>query len=376
MSQGLCPSCGAAVNLTAGTTEAKCQYCDTLVTLQQAEAQLDEVKKSKVGGTLLIAQTAQEGGSYTEALTYYNKVIEQQPDFADAWLNKGNCMVRTSKIGDLKISEAISSWKAAIKFAKNTAAMKKRVATEINNVVSDFYPILESHYLRFHNLEDSLKEHADRFFTLESAQALALELNPTEIIARNGVSLCDRFVSSIKAAASSNVNDASSKLFLEKDWKGALASAATAGTKGMIASNIADMLLKTKNKYEQAIAKNDPEFARQLTVRTEKEKVNTEKLQKQANVFELIFFTIWILIFGYWTVIVFLKLIGVVATEQDTAILVGLEIVCAGGTLGGLGGLANAASRVQEDKANRAAVEKACNRHKKHKPKYEKTRGA
>jgi LSD1 subclass zinc finger protein len=56
MSQGLCPSCGAAVNLTAGQTETKCQYCETVVTVQQAEAQLSEVKNSKSGGTLLLAE--------------------------------------------------------------------------------------------------------------------------------------------------------------------------------------------------------------------------------------------------------------------------------------------------------------------------------
>ena len=176
MSQGLCPSCGAAVNLTAGQDEAKCQYCETVVTLQQAEAQFNEVKTSKFGGTLLIAETAQEGGSYSEALNYYNKVIEQEPTFADAWLKKGICMVRTSKIGDLKIPEAISSWKAAIKFAKHPDAMKKRVATEINNVVSDFYPVLENHFIKFHKVDDSFAEHEGNFLILESALSLALEL--------------------------------------------------------------------------------------------------------------------------------------------------------------------------------------------------------
>ncbi len=68
MSQGLCPSCGAAVNLTAEQSEAKCQYCDTVFTAQQAETQFNEVKNSKYGGTLLIADTSREGGSYEEAI--------------------------------------------------------------------------------------------------------------------------------------------------------------------------------------------------------------------------------------------------------------------------------------------------------------------
>lgn len=39
MSQGLCISCGAAMNLAAGHDEINCTYCGTLVTRPQAEAQ-------------------------------------------------------------------------------------------------------------------------------------------------------------------------------------------------------------------------------------------------------------------------------------------------------------------------------------------------
>ena len=269
MSQGLCPSCGAAVKLTAGQTDTKCHYCDSVVTLQQAEAQASEVKHSKFAGTLMIAETAQEGGSYAEAINYFNKVIEQEPSFADAWLNKGICLVRTSKIGDLKIPEAISSWKAAIKFAKNPEAMKKRVATEINNVVSDFYPVLEQHYLQFHNQDDSLQEHGSRFVLLESALSLALELSPSATIAINGTLLCDRFIASIRSTADSNAFDAVVSLS-DKDWKGAAENAATAKSKRRVADNLAKSLEATKAKYERVRAEHDPEFAASLRVKERK----------------------------------------------------------------------------------------------------------
>src|ERR1035437_4012314 len=234
MSQGLCPSCGAAVNLTAGQDEINCTYCGTLVKRPEAEAQFNEVKNSKFGGTLLIAETAQEGGSYAEALSYYNKVIEQQPDFADAWLNKGICMVRTSKIGDLKIPEAISSWKAAIKFAKHPDAMKKRVALEINNVVMAFFPVLEEHYHKFSEVDNAFEEHAGRFDLLDSALALALEFNSgSKTIARNGIVFCDRFIESVKRASYG----------------------------GIRAEKIAPTINSHRSKYEQALARVDPAFA-------------------------------------------------------------------------------------------------------------------
>ena len=335
MSQGLCTSCGAAVNLAAGQDEINCTYCGTLVKRPEAEAQFAEVKNSKFGGTLLIAETAQEGGSYTEALNYYNKVIEQQPDFADAWLNKGTCTVRTSKIGDLKIPEAISSWKAAIKFAKNPDAMKKRVALEINNAVTDFYPVLERHYLEFHSLDNSLSEHGSRFMLLESALSLAMELNPTITICKNGISLCDEFVASIKKAAGSDANAAAAQLF-QKDWKGALSSAATAGSKGKVASDLEKTLQQTKSKYEQMLAKADPEFARQITIRAENQKlkaVKDAKDAKQGGIGCLMIICVFLLIISGCSAIVrTLKSQGLMETTQDPSEHVGpaifFSIVC------------------------------------------------
>jgi tetratricopeptide (TPR) repeat protein len=241
------------VNLAAGQDEINCTYCGTLVKRPEAEAQFAEIKNSKFGGTLLIAETAQEGGSYTEALNYYNKVIEQRPDFADAWLNKGICMVRRSKIGDLKIPEAISSWRAAIKFAKNPDAMKKRVALEINNVVSEFYPVLEEHYRKFSEVDDAYEEQVRRFNLLDSALALALEFSPeSKTIAENGIALCDRFVESVKRAP---------------------------GYGSYVADKIAAPVNRAKMKYEQVLAKYDSAIAARL--KSEETRLKGEKVKQQ-----------------------------------------------------------------------------------------------
>jgi predicted RNA-binding Zn-ribbon protein involved in translation (DUF1610 family) len=71
MSQGLCPSCGAVANLTAEQTQINCTYCGSVVTRQEAEAKAEEQKGLKFAGTLVLAETAQEGGSYEEALSYW-----------------------------------------------------------------------------------------------------------------------------------------------------------------------------------------------------------------------------------------------------------------------------------------------------------------
>jgi len=153
MSQGLCPSCGAAVNLTAGKTETKCQYCETVVTLQQAEAQLSEVKNSKFGGTLLLAELARKSGKYAEALRHYNKLIAADEKNAEGWLGHAFCTLRTywcptqgSGFGaddaeaaarDSDMAAFLIPCQTAINCAKNPGAMKKRLAKEIALFLAD-----------------------------------------------------------------------------------------------------------------------------------------------------------------------------------------------------------------------------------------------
>ncbi|MEI6084444.1 MAG: hypothetical protein WCS70_09105 [Verrucomicrobiota bacterium] len=192
MSQGLCPSCGAAANLTAEQNQINCTYCGSVVTRQEAEAKLEEQKGHKFAGTLLLAETAQEGGSYEEAMTFWNEIIKQEPAFADAWLYKGNCLIWTSTIGNLKFGEAISAWKAAIKFAKNQEAMKKRVGFEIANAVGQFLPVLQGHFAEFVKLPGSADEHVARLRLLETALAMALEYLPTKEVGRIGLLVCER----------------------------------------------------------------------------------------------------------------------------------------------------------------------------------------
>jgi tetratricopeptide (TPR) repeat protein len=151
MSQGLCPSCGAAVNLTAGQTETKCQYCDTVVTLQQAETHFAKVKSGKGGGAVLLGNISLTNGDYGKALTYFDKAIEQDETFAEAWLARGECYAKEFKYNLLKTSgqvpekndairlntgQAISSLEAAIQFAANSQAMRKRAVKVIAEAVT------------------------------------------------------------------------------------------------------------------------------------------------------------------------------------------------------------------------------------------------
>lgn len=140
MSEGLCPNCGAAAGLSAGQSDTKCPYCESVITAQQAEAHFAKIKSGKGGGALLLANIALASCDYAKALTLYDKAIEQDGTSSEAWLGRGTCFVneRTNEYGSYrtKTKEALSSLDAAIQFAPNQQAMQKRAAKVIAEAVA------------------------------------------------------------------------------------------------------------------------------------------------------------------------------------------------------------------------------------------------
>jgi len=141
MSQGLCPSCGAAEKWTAEQTEDHCAYCRSVVKRSESEARFAEVKASKAGGALLIADISLANGEYERALSFYDKATEQDEKSAEAWLGRGICLAHIVAPHEdeeprIKPTEAVSSWEIAIQFAANPEAIGRRAAKVIAEVVS------------------------------------------------------------------------------------------------------------------------------------------------------------------------------------------------------------------------------------------------
>ena len=135
-------------------------------------------------------------------------------------LGKGIAIVYTSKIGALKINEAIAYWKNALKHAPNQEAMGKRVAKEINQVVDKFYPSLENHFIQYKDLDNSYQELVSKFVTLEAAQDYAVQLDPNNVTyPKTGYNLCKRVINIPKSHAMA-------------DYGGAMAGALIGGLQG------------------------------------------------------------------------------------------------------------------------------------------------
>ena len=189
-----CNSCGAVQEFK--TDDSSCAYCGEVVEIQKAAKNYTNAIKGEFGNFLLMAETAEEATNYNESTLYYNKILEKDTTYADAWLGKGNGQIYASKIGDIKMKEALTYWKNAIKFSENKLPMQLRVGKEINNVVQTFFPNLLNHYNEYSDLADSYSELAQRFLVLEGGINYAADICPDSVeIHQTGYDLCDKVIS-------------------------------------------------------------------------------------------------------------------------------------------------------------------------------------
>lgn len=197
-----CKSCGAVQEVS--NDASSCNFCGSTIELQKSKDFYTEIVKSEFGNFLMMAETAEEATNYEEASKYYNKILEKDTTYSDAWLGKGNCLIYSSKIGDIKMKEALTYWKNAIKFSEHQEPMKLRVGKEINNVVNTFFPNLLNHYNEFSGLDDSYVDLASRFLILEGAIDYAVQICPDEpAFFQTGFNLCELVIKAPGASATS-----------------------------------------------------------------------------------------------------------------------------------------------------------------------------
>ena len=191
--------------------------------------------------------------------------MEKDITNSDAWLGKGIAIVYTSKIGDIKTTEAIAYWKNAIKHAANTEAMGKRVAKEINSVVNSFYPTMENHYINFHNLDNAYQELVGRFSILEKAQDFATQLDNNNIkYFETGYALCKRVIEIPKKYAVSDANSAMAGALIgglqgdKYKQKDAISKSQKSRERKNEIENAAKIIHNIEAKYIEGIKKIDP----------------------------------------------------------------------------------------------------------------------
>lgn len=153
-----CQSCGASNESNEGQN---CSYCGAVI-IDNNEI-INSIEKLNANGNLFkLAEVAFEGNDYDEAINYYNKCLELESDFFEAWYKKGLSIMMTSTIGNFKSQQAISAFKQAINNSPNAEDFKKRLKKDVIPFISNYYVVAFNHFKEFSSLPNSGLEFAEK----------------------------------------------------------------------------------------------------------------------------------------------------------------------------------------------------------------------
>lgn len=146
-----CSACGAMNE----SLNNECQYCGNSLSIQTGEFDSKIKVLNEQGNKFKLAEVAFDGGDYDEAINYYNKCLEVDSDFFEAWYKKGLSILMTSTIGNFKSQQAISAFKQAINNSPNSDKFKKRFKVDVIPFICDYYQISYNHFNQFKELPNS-----------------------------------------------------------------------------------------------------------------------------------------------------------------------------------------------------------------------------
>jgi len=153
-----CSACGAMNE----SLNNECQYCGNSLSIQTGDFESKIKVLNEQGNKFKLAEVAFDGGDYDEAINYYNKCLEVESEFFEAWYKKGLAILKTSTIGNFKSQQSISAFKQAINNSPNTDNFKKRLKKDVIPFICDYYIVSFNHFKQFKTLANSGIEFAEK----------------------------------------------------------------------------------------------------------------------------------------------------------------------------------------------------------------------
>jgi len=189
-----CPSCGKDQQLPAELTAAHCIYCGKSVTIQT----LTQVSMGPALENLLgMARTAESANNVDEAVAYYNRVLEIDPNLAEAWIGKGRAAGLQSTLAHLRINESVVAFNHAI---ANTPVQQRdnvidACVAETNRLVAIIYGMSVGQAQEFAAVDGQWAAHIGRVTqllqALETVRTWRLDDKTT---LNNIVTLCSQLI--------------------------------------------------------------------------------------------------------------------------------------------------------------------------------------
>lgn len=180
-----CPNCGGELQLPEDKNNVTCMYCNSSISVKEAIEKKTKALSGSIETWQELARSAKNGGDNLEAIKYFNKILEVDSSNSEAWYGKAICLYNTSTLANIKINEAVSYIKNAIKYSNNDIALKKKAALELYTMAVNLYDTSWAHALNYMSVAGTGEEHGRRSCYCLEALRLAVELdNKVEYVER------------------------------------------------------------------------------------------------------------------------------------------------------------------------------------------------
>ncbi len=90
----ICPNCGGELRIPKNRGNLKCMYCGQQIIIQKTN---DKFQTVNIANWMKLANAAM-GSNIQEAIHYYTKILEYEPENSMAWFGKGHCTWRLSTL--------------------------------------------------------------------------------------------------------------------------------------------------------------------------------------------------------------------------------------------------------------------------------------
>lgn len=182
-----CSACERDIQVPSDIPNPACPYCGTMVG-QDAAA-----PAASVATLMGMAKTAEIAGNYTEAVAYYNRVLEADPRNSEAWIGKGKAAGWQTTLLNFRVSEMLVAFNHALANADPSIkdATVKTVTYDANHLIVTVYKMARDHMLEYVSLQNSWPTYVSQMGQMLDALTVVHGWSPTDkLTLENIVHLC------------------------------------------------------------------------------------------------------------------------------------------------------------------------------------------
>lgn len=127
-----------------------------------------------------MGRSAELARNNDEAISYYNRVLEADPTYSEAWFGKGRAAGWLSSLANIRINETVVAFGHAIGSSESDErqARAERAADEIGPLVQALYKMARDHAIQFPTVADSQAKYITISATLLDVLTNARQWNP------------------------------------------------------------------------------------------------------------------------------------------------------------------------------------------------------